>query len=93
MNLILHKVLADQDLEVWSRLKKEFFEPPYSHLYLLVDKFYQKFDKLPTFDELEIITRDEKDANYITALKELEVPEDLDIEIILQAVIHEYAQR
>lgn len=93
MNLILHKVLADQDLEVWSRLKKEFFEPPYSHLYLLVDKFYQKFDKLPTFDELEIITRDEKDANYITALKELEVPEDLDIEIILQAVINEYAQR
>lgn len=93
MNLILHKVLADQDLEVWSRLRKEFFEPPYTEIYFLVNRFYQKFDKLPSFDELEVVTRDEKHANYITALKELNVPEDLDIEIILQALINEYAQR
>ena len=56
-------------------------------------QFYQKNDRLPTFIELEIVTRDEKSANYITALKELNVPEDLDIEIILQALINEYAQR
>jgi replicative DNA helicase len=93
MNLILHKVLANQNLEVWSRLKKEFFEPPYTEIYYLVNKFYQKFDKLPTFDELELVTRDEKHANYVTALKELNVPEDLDIEIILQALINEYAQK
>lgn len=93
MNLILHKVLANQDLEAWSRLKKEFFEAPYTEIYLLINRFYQKFDKLPSFDELEVVTRDEKHANYITALKELNVPEDLDIEIILQALINEYAQR
>jgi len=93
MNLILHKVLANQDLDVWSRLKKEFFEAPYTEIYLLINRFYQKFDKLPSFDELEVVTRDEKHANYITALKELNVPEELDIEIILQAVINEYAQR
>lgn len=93
MNLILHKVLANKDLEVWSRLKKEFFEPPYTEIYFLINKFYQKFDKLPSFDELEVVTRDEKSANYITALKELDVPEDLDIEVILQALINEYAQR
>lgn len=93
MNLILHKVLANQDLEVWSRLRKEFFEAPYTEIYLLINRFYQKFDKLPSFDELEVVIRDEKHANYITALKELEVPDDLDIEIILQAVINEYAQR
>ena len=93
MNLILHKVLANQDLDVWSRLKKEFFEAPYTEIYSLINRFYQKFDRIPTFEELEVVTRDEKSANYITALKELQVPEDLDIEIILQAVINEYAQR
>lgn len=93
MNLLLHRILANQDLEVWSRLKKEFFEAPYTEIYLLINKFYQKFDKLPSFAELEIVTRDEKHANYITALKELNVPEDLDIEIILQALVNEYAQR
>jgi replicative DNA helicase len=93
MNLILHKVLANQDLEAWSRLKKEFFEAPYTEIYFLINRFYQKFDKLPSFDELELVTRDEKHANYITALKELNVPEDLDIEILLQALINEFAQR
>lgn len=93
MNLILHKVLANQDLEIWSRLRKEFFEAPYIEIYLLINRFYKKFDKIPSFDELEVVTRDEKHANYITALKELNVPEDLDIEIILQAVINEYAQK
>lgn len=93
MNLILHKVLANQDLEIWARLKKDFFTAPYTEIYLLINKFYQKFDKLPSFEELEIVTRDEKSANYISALKQLEVPEDLDIEVILQALINEYAQR
>ena len=93
MNLILHKLLAEQDLEIWARLKKDFFQPPYTEIYHLINRFYQKFDKLPSFEELELVTRDEKHANYITALKELTVPEDLDIEILLQALINEYAQR
>ena len=93
MNLILHKVLADQDLDAWSRLKKEFFEPPYTEIYKLVNNFYQKFDRLPTFEELEVVTRDEKSANYISALKELNVPDDLSIEILIQALINDYAQR
>ena len=93
MNLILHKLLAEQDLEVWARLKKDFFEPPYTEIYHLINRFYQKFDRLPTFEELEVVTRDDKQANYISALKELNVPEDLDIEIILQALVNEYAQR
>lgn len=93
MNLLLHKVLANQDLEVWSRLRKEFFEPPYTDIYYIINRFYKKFDKLPSFEELEAVTRDEKHANYITALKNIEVPEDLDIEILLQALINEYAQK
>ena len=93
MNLILHKLLAEQDLEVWARLKKEFFQPPYTEIYLQINRFYQKFDKLPTFEELELVTRDDKQANYISALKELNVPDDLDIEVILQALLNEYAQR
>jgi hypothetical protein len=67
MNLILHKVLAEQDLDIWSRLRKEFFQPPYTEIYYLINRFYQKFDKLPSFDELEVVTRDEKQANYITS--------------------------
>jgi len=93
MNLILHKILSTQDLEAWSRIRKEFFEPPYTEIYSLINKFYQTYDKLPSFEELELVTRNEKHANYVRALQELIVPDDLDIEIILQALINEYAQR
>lgn len=93
MNLILHKILATQDLAAWSRIRKEFFESPYVEIYLLIDKFYRKFNKIPSFDELEVVTRNEKHLNYIRALKEVNVPEDLDVEIIIQALINQYAQK
>ncbi len=93
MNLILHRLLETQDLEIWSRLQKEFFEPPYTEIYYLINRFYKKFDRIPSFEELEVVTRDEKQANYISALKEVEVPDSLDTEIILEALVNEYAQR
>jgi len=93
MNLILHKILATQDLAAWSRIRKEFFEAPYTEIYLLIDKFYKKFNKLPSFDELEVVTRNEKHLNYIKSLKTVNVPDDLDVEIIIQALINQYAQK
>lgn len=92
MNLILHKILKDKNLEVWSKLRKEFFQPPYSEIFYLINKFYKKFDKLPSFEELQIVTRDEKLVNFISALSLIDVPEDLDIEVILEALINEYSQ-
>lgn len=93
MNLILHRILSTNDLDAWAKLKKEFFEPPYTEVYSLIEKFYTSHEKLPSFDELELVTRDERQRNYVTALREVNVPETLDNQIILEALINDYSQR
>jgi replicative DNA helicase len=92
MNLILCKVLQEQDLNIWSKLKRDYFEPPYTLVYDLISNFYETYGKIPSFSELEIVTRSERDLNTIRAIKTIQVPEDLDTNIIFQATVNEYAQ-
>jgi replicative DNA helicase len=93
MNLILHRIIETQDLGAWSRMKKEFFAAPYDRVYQLIEHFYKNYNKLPSFSELGIITRNERDLNIVKALELIQVPEDLETEILIQALINEYAQK
>lgn len=93
MNLILSKVLLDRDLNAWSKLKIQYFQAPYTLIYQQVAKFYEKFSKLPSFEELELVIRDDNTLNMVQALKDVEIPEDLDADILIQALINEYAQK
>lgn len=91
MNLILAKILKEKDLDIWSRLKTQYFSPPYSNIYSLISKFYDKYGELPSFEDLEVSVRDKKSLSSIRALKEVEVP-DIDSDILVDALINEYAQ-
>lgn len=93
MNLILSKILLDKDLNSWSKLKIQYFQAPYTLIYKQVAKFYDKFSKLPSFEELELVLRDDNTLSMVQALKEVEIPEDLDAEILIQALVNEYAQK
>ncbi len=93
MKFILSKVLQERDLSAWSQLKPQFFEPPYSVIYAQVSKFYEVHDKIPSFEELELTVRDDNTKSLIQTLGEVEVPEDLDIDILVQALVNEYAQK
>jgi replicative DNA helicase len=92
MNLILHRILDTQDLNTWAKLKRTYFKPPYISVYDLISRFYEKNNSLPTFSDLDTIIRNEKDRNLIKALSYITVPEDLDTDIIFQAMLNEYAQ-
>lgn len=92
MNLILHRILDTQDLNTWAKLRRAYFKPPYTSVYDLISRFYEKNNKLPSFSDLDVIIRNEKDRNLIKALSFISVPEDLDTDIIFQAMLNEYAQ-
>lgn len=92
MSFVLHKILLEKDLDTWSKLKPQYFETPYLNIYQLINKFYEKFTKLPSFNDLEVIIRDDTTLNTVQALKEATLP-DVPIEVLLQALINEYAQR
>lgn len=91
MNLLLTKILTEKDLDIWSKLKAQYFTTPYDRIYTLIQKFYEKFGHLPSFEELEVSVRDKKALTTISALKELEVP-DIDISVLYESLVDEFAQ-
>lgn len=92
--IILHNILKDptSSLEIWPKLKVYFFNADYSHIYLAISKHYNKYQKLPSFEELKITTRDMSLVQKVRALELLSVPEDIDNEIALEALTDQYTQ-
>lgn len=90
--IVLHKLLKDKDLEAWSRIKLAFLDPSYSSLYTAINKYYIKYNCIPGFEELELSSRNSSLLRAITTLKELEVPEDLDLDFAVDTLIDTYTQ-
>ena len=88
---VLHMLMEEQSLDGWARVKKDFFEESYSSLYSSIHRFYQEYNKIPSFDQLETVTRDIKTQKDLAALKLLEVPE-IELDLAIDALIDQYSQ-
>ena len=89
--VVLNKLLSEQSLDIWAKLKLVFLDPAYSSLYSIVNKHYEKYNKLPSFDDLELTLREGPSAKTLATLKLTEVPE-VTAEIALDALIDQYTQ-
>lgn len=92
--IILHNILRDPDssIEVWPKLKVYFFNSDYSQLYIAIAKYYSKYHKLPSFEELKITTRDSSLVQKIRSLELLSVSEDIDNTIAVEALTDQFTQ-
>ena len=92
--IVLYKVLADPDasIDIWPKLKLYFFNTEYSQIYVSISKYYNKYNKLPSFEDLKITLRDDSLLNKIRALELLSVSEDIDSEIATEALTDQYTQ-
>lgn len=89
--IVLHKLLKEKSLEAWSKIKLVFLDPSYSSLYTAINKYYNKYNCIPSFEDLELSTRDTPLNRAISSLRELEVP-DVDIDLAIDALIDSYTQ-
>lgn len=89
--VVLHKLLTDQDLDLWARLKLGFLDPAYSSVYSAISRHYNKYNTIPTFEDLEISLREGVTSKAVAALKLVEA-EDIDPEVALDALIDQYTQ-
>jgi len=89
--VLLHKILAEQNIEVYSKLKLVFLDSAYSSLYAVIGKHYEKYGELPSFDTLDALLRDGPIISILAIVRMLEVP-DVSIEVILDALIDQYTQ-
>jgi replicative DNA helicase len=92
--IILHNILKDpsSSIEIWPKLKVYFFNSDYSQIYTAISKYYNKYQKLPSFEELKITTRDITLVQKLRALELLTVPEDIDNLIVAEALTDQFTQ-
>ena len=89
--VVLNKLLSEQSLDIWAKLKLVFLDPAYSSLYSIVNKHYEKYNALPSFDDLELTLREGPASKTLATLRLTEVPE-VSAEVALDALIDQYTQ-
>lgn len=88
---ILSKTLEEQNLDIFSKIRSYFLAPEYSAVYTAISGYYEKYNKIPSFHDLDVVIRDHRIKKIISTLKLLEVS-DLDINVMYEALIDEYTQ-
>lgn len=92
--IVLHKLLSEpaNALEFFPKLKPSFFGSGYLNIYTAINKFYSKHNKLPSFYDLKLTIREGLTSSKLRALEELEVPEDIEWDILIDALIDQFTQ-
>lgn len=89
--VVLNKLLTERNLDIWAKLKLVFLDPAYSSLYSVINKHYEKYNTIPSFDDLELTLREGPASKTLATLRLTEVP-DVSAEIALDALIDQYTQ-
>lgn len=90
--LVLNKLLLEKNLDIWAKLKLAFIDASYSSVYSAVNRYYDKYGALPSFDELELtLQRDSQASKTVATLRLIDEP-DISGEVALDALIDQYTQ-
>lgn len=92
--IVLYSILNKPEdiLEVWPKLKLQYFNSNYSEIFVAITKYYTKFNTLPNFESLDIIVRDRSLSKKLKALSLLEVSDDIDLHIAIEALVNQFTQ-
>ena len=92
--IVLHNVLKNPEnsIEIFPRLKIHFFNSDYEEIFRSINKYYNKYNTLPSFDDLKITLREQSVIQKIVALELLEVSDDIDNIIATEALTDQYTQ-
>ena len=92
--IVLHSILKNPEsvLEIWPKLKIQFFSSEYSQIFVAISKYYNKYNEIPSFESLKITTRDQSLVNNLQALEFLPISEDIDVDIAVDALKDQFTQ-
>ena len=89
--IVLNKILLEKNLEVWSKLKLTFIDSAYTSLYGAINRHYDRYGEIPTFEELEVSVRETSVQSTLSIVKLIDEP-DISAEVALDALIDRYTQ-
>tara|TARA_R110002153_G_scaffold29639_3_gene90867 strand:+ start:1041 stop:2408 length:1368 start_codon:yes stop_codon:yes gene_type:complete len=88
---LIKQVLTLQDFETWSSVRKDYLPTEYHTVFNTIDRHYDKFHHLPTFEDLKFEIRDSATIEKLYAIESVEV--DVDAFMLLQYLKNEYTQK
>ena len=89
--IVLNKLLLGRDIDIWAKLKLSFLDPAYSSIYSAISRYYDKYNTVPSFDELELTLREGVSQKTLASLRLIDEP-DISPEVALDALIDQYTQ-
>jgi replicative DNA helicase len=89
--VLLKKLLDEGSIDLWAKLKLTFLDSAYSAVYSAISRHYIKYNKLPTFEDLEVSLREGATSKLVAALRLVDASE-IDSHVALDALIDQYTQ-
>lgn len=89
--VVLHKIISEGNIDAWAKLRSAFLHPSLDILYRAINRHYEKFSKIPSFEELKLEFRDGNLRRIVQSLETVSA-EDIDTEVAVDALINEYTQ-
>lgn len=88
---LIKQIILRQDIGVWTLTKKSYLPKEYQPVWSSIDSFFERYSKIPTFEEiqLDVRTKEVKEKFYALSLQECE---DTDPELLLDFLKNEKAQ-
>lgn len=87
---LLKQIVAKQDTSTWTQLRKNYLPEEFHALHDRIASFLDRFNKLPSFEELKFDSRSKILSQQVALLEMVEV--DSDPEILLELLKTEYTQ-
>lgn len=94
MNLasaLIKQILVFEDMDTWANLRKHYLPREYFVIHESIDRFLDSYNKLPTFEELQLYVRDGNTKERIAIIEATEV--DTEPFLLLDYIKNEFTQK
>jgi hypothetical protein len=75
-SVLIRKIIADHDVDVWTNLQKHYLSEEYARIHDVIETHFSKYASLPSFEDLKLSVRDKVTLSQVYSI---EKAEDVDI--------------
>ena len=87
---LLHQILSQKDISVWTDLKELYLPAEYKSLWKIINSHVDRYGDLPSFEDLKFEIRDSKLQEMIFAIESVET--EIDANTLLDYQKNEFTQ-
>jgi replicative DNA helicase len=87
---LLHQILSQSDISVWTELKEIYLPSEYKSLWKIINSHVDRYGKLPTFEDLKFEIRDSNLQEMVFAIESVET--EVDANTLLDYQKNEFTQ-